>query len=347
MALLHVATLTPTKLALVEAWVPSQPWFVGDGPLALVANFRFDDPLGEVGVETLLVRAGDGPVMQVPLTYRAEPLPGAEGSLIGTTEHSVLGTRWVYDGPGDPVYQQTLATTVLSGGTQVELWIDEGAGLVLRTPTATVVGGGTDAGFVQALPESLEVHSDAEFTVVAADGVRATVIRRPGRAVPAGVALTGIWAGVESVVVATVEANSGQIRPTGRTPIFSSIMAKFTADTGIPSAVRTGDTVYVTGHTGEDEDLSFSPDIEHQLRRAFVNIADTLAEAGGDWSDVVSIVSYHVGLRAQAETLLAVSREFLAEPAPAWSAVGVTELWDEGSLVEISCVAVIPAARTL
>jgi hypothetical protein len=205
MALLHVATLTPTKLALVEAWAPSQPWFVGDGPLALVANFRFDDPLGEVGVETLLVRAGDGPVMQVPLTYRAEPLPGAEGSLIGTTEHSVLGTRWVYDGPGDPVYLQTLATTVLSGGTQVEMWIDEGAGLVLRTPTATVAGGGADAGFEQPLPNSVEVHGDAELTVVEADGVRAHVIRRSGNTVPGGVTLTGSWAGVEPTVLATVE----------------------------------------------------------------------------------------------------------------------------------------------
>jgi hypothetical protein len=206
MALLHAATLTPTKLALVGAWAPSQPWFEGGGDLALVANFRFDDPLGEVGVETLLVRAGDGPVMQVPLTYRAEALPGAEGSLIGTTEHSVLGTRWVYDGPGDPVYLQTLATTVLSGGTQVEMWIDEGNGLVLRTPTATVVGGGEDAGFEQPLPDSVRVHSDAGLTVVDAQGIRASVIRIPGRAVPAGVALTGTWAGVESAVLATVDA---------------------------------------------------------------------------------------------------------------------------------------------
>ena len=343
MALLHVATLTPTKLALVASWAPSQPWFDGDGELVLVANFRFDDPLGEVGVETLLVRAGDGPVMQVPLTYRAEPLPGAEGSLIGTTEHSVLGTRWVYDGPGDPVYLQTLATTVLSGGTQVELWIDEGNGLVLRTPTATVAGGGADAGFEQSLPESVRVHNDEKLTVIEGDGIRASVVRIPGASAPAGVALTGTWPGVESVVIAAVDAQRRQIRPSRREPIFSPIMASFTAETGIPAAVRTGDTVYVTGHTGEDEDLTFSPDPEHQIRRAFLNVAETLAQAGGDWSDVVSIVSYHVGLRAQADSLLEVSREFLAEPAPAWSAVGVTELWDEGAVVEISCVAVIPS----
>jgi enamine deaminase RidA (YjgF/YER057c/UK114 family) len=135
--------------------------------------------------------------------------------------------------------------------------------------------------------------------------------------------------------------DASPIGPIRRKPIVSPIMAAFFAETGIPAAVLTGETLYVTGHTGEDDDLSFSPDREHQIRRAFVNVAQTLAEAGGDWSHVVTIASYHVGLRAQAELLLAISREFLAEPAPAWSAVGVAELWEEESVIEISCVAVI------
>ncbi len=62
-----------------------------------------------MGVETLLVRVGEGPVLQVPLTYRGAPLPGGESALVGTMEHSVLGPRWVYDGTGDPVYVATLA----------------------------------------------------------------------------------------------------------------------------------------------------------------------------------------------------------------------------------------------
>ena len=33
----------------------------------------------------------------VPLTYRGAPLAGGEADLVGTTEHSALGTRWVYD----------------------------------------------------------------------------------------------------------------------------------------------------------------------------------------------------------------------------------------------------------
>jgi hypothetical protein len=80
-----------------------------------VADYRFDDPAGEVGVETILWRTDRGAILQTPLTYRAAPLADAETHLIGTSEHSVLGRRWVYDGCGDHVWAATLAETILTG----------------------------------------------------------------------------------------------------------------------------------------------------------------------------------------------------------------------------------------
>ncbi|HMH58292.1 MAG TPA: hypothetical protein VK537_03835 [Galbitalea sp.] len=146
MALLHRATLSPSKLELLAGWAPTQPWFEGDkdAPFTLVASFRFDDPDGQVGVETLLVRAGDGPVMQIPLTYRNKILPGVREHFLGTMEHSVLGTRWTYDGLGDPVYLGELAKAILTGGSQVEQWIEIDGVMTLREPTAVVVGSGSE-----------------------------------------------------------------------------------------------------------------------------------------------------------------------------------------------------------
>jgi enamine deaminase RidA (YjgF/YER057c/UK114 family) len=69
----------------------------------------------------------------------------------------------------------------------------------------------------------------------------------------------------------------------------------------------------------------------------------TLADAGTSWSDVVEINSYHVGLLSQADAVLKVAGEFLEDPYPAWTAVGVTELIVPEAMVEISCVAVVPA----
>src|SRR5215213_286445 len=106
MALLHQAELRPSKLELLAAWLPTREWHRGPltAGLTRVAAYRFDDPAGEVGIETMLVRAGNGPLVQAPLTYRGAPMEGAERWLIGTMEHSVLVSRWVYDGCGDPVY---------------------------------------------------------------------------------------------------------------------------------------------------------------------------------------------------------------------------------------------------
>ncbi|MHA6695030.1 CG0192-related protein [Homoserinimonas sp. A520] len=181
MALLYQAELRPTKLELVGGWAPSQPWFAGhasDG-MASVASYRFDDPAGEVGVETLLVKAGDGPVMQLPLTYRGVPLVDADEWLIGTLEHSVLGTRWVYDGVGDPVYFLTAASVIITGGGQAELYVDINGQQMHRDPTAKVSGSGMEGVSLPALPivDELSVGSDGGMSVVESGGLTLAVRR--------------------------------------------------------------------------------------------------------------------------------------------------------------------------
>jgi enamine deaminase RidA (YjgF/YER057c/UK114 family) len=121
-----------------------------------------------------------------------------------------------------------------------------------------------------------------------------------------------------------------------------AVWAEFYEQTHIPAAIRIGDTLRLTGHTGETPDGAFSPDAEDQIRQTFLNIAVTLAEAGATWSDVVEINSYRVGLQRHAEVLLTVAAEFLEDPYPVWTDVGVTELFLPEAIVEIRCVAVLP-----
>ena len=145
MALLHQAELRPSKLEIVAAWLPAQPWYRGPDTTDLrrVGAYRFDDPAGEVGVETLLVDPGDGALIQVPMTYRGAPLAGAEAWLIGTMSHSVLGERWVYNGCGDPVYAGTLAHAITTGGSQAEEFIEIDGEMQRRDPSVLVRGSGS------------------------------------------------------------------------------------------------------------------------------------------------------------------------------------------------------------
>jgi len=137
-----------------------------------------------------------------------------------------------------------------------------------------------------------------------------------------------------------VERGPGAFREAVVTPQWRP----FYEETKIPAAVRAGRTLYVTGHDGEGPDGLVPDDVETQLRNTFRNIEVSLRAAGAAWSDVVELTSYHVGLRDQAELLLAVAAEFLSDPFPAWTAVGVTELFDEGAVFEMSCVAVLREA---
>ncbi|MEV5765251.1 hypothetical protein AB0L34_11865 [Micromonospora sp. NPDC052213] len=197
MALLHRAELHPSKLELLAAWLPGRPWYQGpdDADVVRVAAYRFDDPAGEVGIETMLVRAGDGPVHQVPLTYRGAPLDGGDEWLVGTTEHSVLGRRWVYDACGDPVYAAALAGAVLAGTGQAEEFIEIDGRLERREPSMTITGGGTPGADAPTVGALREVVPD-DPTLIVTDAVDLVVVRRlDGGSRPEGATLTGAWAG--------------------------------------------------------------------------------------------------------------------------------------------------------
>ncbi|MFF5173011.1 hypothetical protein ACFY3U_10290 [Micromonospora sp. NPDC000089] len=206
MALLHRATLRPTKLELLADWLPGRGWYHGPAgaEVVRVAAYRFDDPAGAVGIETMLVSAGDGPVHQVPLTYRGTPLDGADGWLVGTTEHSVLGRRWVYDACGDPVYAAALAAAILGGAGQAVEYVEVDGGREERAPTMTVTSAAAgDTGLPEVGTPRRVV--DADPALIRTDTVELVVLRRPTDpasvraasidAGPAGVALTGSWPG--------------------------------------------------------------------------------------------------------------------------------------------------------
>ncbi|MFF8764280.1 hypothetical protein ACF07Q_07160 [Nocardiopsis dassonvillei] len=137
MAIIYKADLTPSKPELIGAWLDAQPW-AGRGPGEILGAYRFDDPEGEVGVEVFLVRRGDR-LLHLPLTYRGAPLPGHEDHLVGTLEHSVLGTRWVYDGTEDEVSLACFRRALEGEQEQAELEVwEEGRRLENRSQQVVV-----------------------------------------------------------------------------------------------------------------------------------------------------------------------------------------------------------------
>jgi hypothetical protein len=186
----HTATIDPTKQELAEAWLPSRSW-APSGPLEKVAEYRFDDPDGEVGVETILWRASDGSLLQIPFSYRAEPLPGADAHLVGTTDHSVLGKRWVYDGCADPVWAATITAAILTGGTQAQMVIEKDGETIDVPPRMQVRGSGAADASVPVVASVESVLDDGAVTTVKAGPVSIALARLVGTPLDGRATLTG------------------------------------------------------------------------------------------------------------------------------------------------------------
>ena len=104
------ATLSPTKDVILHQQF---------GPVTSIGAFRFVDPNGKVGIETLLVReTTNGVLLQFPVTYREQCI--SDTHEVGTTEHSDLGTRHITKVVADPVAVTEIIRVILEGDTNVQ-----------------------------------------------------------------------------------------------------------------------------------------------------------------------------------------------------------------------------------
>jgi len=199
MGIVYAAELRPSKMELLAEWLPLQEWFDGGGsPLVRLGSFRFDDPAGEVGTETILVGAGHN-IYQVPLTYRSAPLENAAAFLVGTMKHSVLGDRWVYDATGDPVYQGELAAALLTGKPAVVEYREVDGKIQTLPATAQLLSSGTAGTAVPTMDMAVTSTVNGVTTIVAGT-VGIKVLRALDAAAVAGEGLSATWAGQDEPV---------------------------------------------------------------------------------------------------------------------------------------------------
>jgi 1,4-alpha-glucan branching enzyme len=154
-------TLTPALSGLLGSWLPRQRWFpvkTAEFSFEPAGGLQLDDGTvanGGVQLEVLLVAVNyptaDGSrtdVVQVPLSFRSAPLPGAESALIGETSGSggTAGPRWIYDGVHDPAFVAAWLELMRSGGTTpvgnaTGYFVASGSRLPLATGTVKVLSG--------------------------------------------------------------------------------------------------------------------------------------------------------------------------------------------------------------
>ncbi|MDA1279899.1 MAG: RidA family protein [Chloroflexi bacterium] len=114
------------------------------------------------------------------------------------------------------------------------------------------------------------------------------------------------------------------------------------ATVGIAQAVRTGNTIHVSGQTARDGEgnLIGGSSTALQARKVFENIEYVLGLAGASMTDVVKLTAFFTE-GAEFSEYASVRREFFPEITFAATGLTVTALADSGMLLEVEAVAVV------
>lgn len=100
-------------------------------------------------------------------------------------------------------------------------------------------------------------------------------------------------------------------------------------------AVKVGNTYYFSGVIAGDEDP------EAQFAQVFERIKAMLEEQGGSISNIVEMTTFHVNMSEHIQTFMTVKDRYMTENYPAWTAIGIEQLFSPRALVEVKVTAVI------
>jgi enamine deaminase RidA (YjgF/YER057c/UK114 family) len=122
--------------------------------------------------------------------------------------------------------------------------------------------------------------------------------------------------------------------------------------------IKVGNTLYISGQVGRDENLQVIAGTEAQFVQTFENVKKVLSAAGATFDDVVEMVTYHVtGVNLgdsqvsnseqqqfaipHLQLFIQVKDRYFTNKFPTWTGVGITALSTPGLIVEIKCTAVL------
>ena len=99
-------------------------------------------------------------------------------------------------------------------------------------------------------------------------------------------------------------------------------------------AVRVGDLVFLSGVVSRNADPAT------QFREVFARIGAILEEAGSSLANVVDMTTYHLDMHGHIDAFIEAKNAALPN-LPSWTAIGVTELYSPGVLIEVKVIAAV------
>ncbi len=105
--------------------------------------------------------------------------------------------------------------------------------------------------------------------------------------------------------------------------------------------ILVGDTLYISGQVGRDENLKVIEDSEAQFAQAFENVGKVLKAAGAGFADVVELETWFAPDMSELALFMQVKDRYFTESYPTWTGFAVKGFSMPGIKVEIKCTAVL------
>jgi len=101
-----------------------------------------------------------------------------------------------------------------------------------------------------------------------------------------------------------------------------------------------GTTIWLAGQTGASDSSGKVLDFEGQVRQVFTQFGQTLKEAGGQLSDIVTMTVFITDMK-NGDKFVSVRHEIFGDNFPASALIGISALALPEALVEVQAVAVV------
>jgi enamine deaminase RidA (YjgF/YER057c/UK114 family) len=107
-------------------------------------------------------------------------------------------------------------------------------------------------------------------------------------------------------------------------------------------ATKSGGFMFLSGVVGTGEKGKLPKSKKEEFHNAWKGIGAVLAEVGAGYGDIVECTTYHVDISSHIGEFSSIRDEYISEPWPAWTAIGITELLVPGASVEIRVTVKLP-----
>ncbi len=107
-------------------------------------------------------------------------------------------------------------------------------------------------------------------------------------------------------------------------------------------ATKSGGFLFLSGVIGTGGKGKLPDNMSEEFHNLWKSVGEILTEVGAGYGDIVECTTFHVDVQNHIGEFSTIRDQYISEPWPAWTAIGITELLVPGAHVEMKVTVKLP-----